>query len=426
MLLSPQRIPLSPRKDVLINSPPDCYQNVKKALHTALPDRLLCREAEMKTVNDFLDVHLGDEAPGSLYISGAPGTGKTAVVSLIRQRLQEERTCQSVYVNCMSVQNPQAIFNKIYSEFNHGKELSLSVKAAVQKLEKVLSSKGSMVVLILDEIDQLDCRNQEILYTMFEWPTLANSRLVLIGIANALDLTDRILPRLQARPKCRPQLLNFTPYTKDQLIKVLKDRLQSLELNGHSVIEPSAVQFCAMKVAAVAGDMRKALDVCRRAVEAVETEVRKQQVLSPGSPSKRPTVPKKIGVAHILRIVNTVYGSKVSSQPGQVETIPLQQKLAMCTLLMVVRQGKGKETTLGKFHEFYSSVCKGQKLQPVDQSEFFTVCSHMETRGIIRIKKSKDARNAKVNLGLDEKELEIALQDKTLLSAVLDKGLKGK
>ena len=56
-----------------------------------------------------------------------------------------------------------------------------------------------------------------------------------------------------------------------------------MEVDGQSVIEPSAIQFCAMKVAAVAGDMRKALDVCRRAVEAVETEVKKQQVFSSGN-----------------------------------------------------------------------------------------------------------------------------------------------
>ena len=48
------------------------------------------------------------------------------------------------------------------------------------------------------------------------------------GIANALDLTDRILPRLQARPKCKPELLNFPPYTKDQIVAVLTDRLQKV------------------------------------------------------------------------------------------------------------------------------------------------------------------------------------------------------
>ena len=35
--------------------------------------------------------------------------------------------------------------------------------------------------MILDEVDQLDSKNQEVLYTMFEWPALENSRLLLIG-----------------------------------------------------------------------------------------------------------------------------------------------------------------------------------------------------------------------------------------------------
>ena len=37
------------------------------------------------------------------------------------------------------------------------------------------------------------------------------------------------------------------------------------------MIDQSALQFCARKVAATSGDARKALDVCRRAVEIVET-----------------------------------------------------------------------------------------------------------------------------------------------------------
>lgn len=51
-------------------------------------------------------------------------------------------------------------------------------------------------------------------------------------------------------------------------------------------MEPSAVQFCARKISAVAGDMRKALDVCRRAVEMVEHEVKAQQVLKISSAGK--------------------------------------------------------------------------------------------------------------------------------------------
>ena len=127
----------------------------------------------------------------------------------------------------MSFKNSQAIFNRCISELQD-KEVSLSTKMASKQLEKMLCSNGRPVVLILDEVDQLDSKNQEVLYTMFEWPTLPRSRLVMVGIANALDLTDRILPRLQAQPKCKPKLLHFAPYTKDQICAVLKDRLQQV------------------------------------------------------------------------------------------------------------------------------------------------------------------------------------------------------
>jgi len=45
-------------------------------------------------------------------------------------------------------------------------------------------------------------------------------------------------------------------------------------------MDSTAIQFCARKISAVAGDMRKALDVCRRAVELVETDIKTQKVLT--------------------------------------------------------------------------------------------------------------------------------------------------
>lgn len=49
------------------------------------------------------------------------------------------------------------------------------------------------------------------------------------------------------------------------------------------VIRPAAIQLLAGKVASIAGDVRKALDVCRRAVELCETQARKQAVLKPSN-----------------------------------------------------------------------------------------------------------------------------------------------
>lgn len=109
------------------------------------------------------------------------------------------------------------------------------------------------------------------------------------GIANALDLTDRILPRLQARPLCRPLLLHFPPYSRQELSSIIQDRLVQVvmvefscvfivrstrcsrvklqvlfpQVSSEGVLDGSALQFCVRKVSAVSGDARKALDICR-------------------------------------------------------------------------------------------------------------------------------------------------------------------
>lgn len=424
-VMSPGGVPISPRKQSL-RSPckavrafeERCYKEARKALHATQPASLIGRDQEMSQIDNFIESHISKKQPGSLYISGAPGTGKTACLTELRQNLQNRKDCKEVYINCMSFKNSQAIFNRILSEIQQ-KTSSLTMKAAMQQLEKLLVAKGAMVVCILDEVDQLDSKHQEVLYTMFEWPSLSNSRLVLVGIANALDLTDRVLPRLQGH-QCKPQLLHFAPYTKQQIIDVLEDRLASCD-----VLEPSALKFCAMKVATVAGDMRKALDICRRAIELAEVELRKKKACA--TPEKFGAPVKKIGIAHVMRIINEVYGNRAGSQGssrgGGSGSMPVQQKLAVCTLLLMLKNTKAKEVTIGKLHEKYCVVCKRQEVAPAKQSEFTSLCSLIEARGIIAIKKGKDIRMSKVTLKLDENELEQALQDKVLMSAILQQGL---
>lgn len=63
--------------------------------------------------------------------------------------------------------------------------------------------------------------------------------IVFTGIANALDLTDRILPRLQARPHCRPQLLNFPPYSREELTAIVQDRLTRVNTDEIQPLELS-------------------------------------------------------------------------------------------------------------------------------------------------------------------------------------------
>lgn len=48
-----------------------------------------------------------------------------------------------------------------------------------------------MVVLLLDEIDMLQTKDQSVLYNFFEWPRQSGTRLIIIAISNTLDLWEK-------------------------------------------------------------------------------------------------------------------------------------------------------------------------------------------------------------------------------------------
>ncbi|XP_078080227.1 cell division control protein 6 homolog [Mustelus asterias] len=405
-----------------------CFQQTKQVLNTAIPERLLARESETEAISQFIVGCVSEKKPGSLYVSGAPGTGKTACVERLIEDLKGKLGDTIIIsINCMSLRSSQTIFCSIVDKlFGKGK-LHCTSKDFPKKLENKLTSLGPMVLLILDEMDQLDSKAQDVLYRLFEWPWLTNSRLVLIGVANALDLTDRILPRLQARPKCKPQLLNFAPYTREQIVAIVQDRLN--QVSGEKVLEPVAIQFCARKVSSVSGDARKALDMCRRAVEIVESNARNQPAAksalksdSPAKPARSPGS-EKVGLLHVSQVISEVYGDRMKSSSGSDECFPLQQKLLVCSLLLLIRQSKAKEFPLGKLHDTYTKVCRQHQMSAVDQSECLSLCSLLESRGIMSLKRSKEARLSKVALKIEERDVEHALHDKVLMGNILLKGL---
>ncbi|XP_012725325.2 cell division control protein 6 homolog isoform X2 [Fundulus heteroclitus] len=387
------------------------FKSVKQALHTAIPERLLSREAEQASIRSFLQDKVLQRVPSSLYISGAPGTGKTACLNCVLQDMKAELAAvKTVLVNCMSLRSSNAIFPLLAHR--------LKAAGGQSGLQKFLTAPGPTVLLVLDEMDQLDSKAQDVLYTIFEWPYLAQSRLCLIGIANALDLTDRILPRLQAQPHCRPLLLHFPPYSRQELTTIIQDRLSKAAAEG--MLDTSAVQFCARKVSAVSGDARKALDICRRAVEAAEAAQR-QKASGSGSEAKASTV----GLPQVAKVLSEVYGDRMASHGGASdgESFPLQQKLLVCCLLLLIRSGKSKEINLGKLHEVYSRLCAQRQVSGVGQGECLALCALLESRGIFALKKAKEARLTKVFLKIEEKDVENALKDRTLLGSILTAGL---
>lgn len=54
-----------------------------RALHSTAPMSLPCRDDKLSELRMFLETHLCNKTSGTLYISGPPGTGKTASLNFV-------------------------------------------------------------------------------------------------------------------------------------------------------------------------------------------------------------------------------------------------------------------------------------------------------------------------------------------------------
>ena len=61
----------------------DSFDSLQSALHHSLPGNLIGRKNEQTEITEFICSHIKTQTSASMYISGAPGTGKTACLTKI-------------------------------------------------------------------------------------------------------------------------------------------------------------------------------------------------------------------------------------------------------------------------------------------------------------------------------------------------------
>lgn len=398
------------------------YTDAKKALNASIPERVICRADEHAELEGYLDKCFSKKKTLSIYVNGQPGTGKTLTINHLLDKFEESYKFKTIFVNCMSLKNIQSLYKIISQELplgslnnsNLGTPSKRNTKEGLSKsAENVIVSQKNPIVLVLDEIDQIETSIKQTtdLYKIFEWPFLKNSKLILIGIANSLDFTDRILPRLELKPECKPKIVNFTPYTKEDIVNIIKDRLRTVtEANDNlPIIEDRAINLCATKVASANGDIRKVLDICRRAIDLIEQQFKLN--------NKDKTGPlKPVGIPLMMRVFNDI--NPMNTAKFDKNSMPLTQKVLLCTLLLCNKETKMKEVTLSKLYDRFNKICE-TKME--SESEFLNLCTLVQDTGLVDVKKAKEVRNYKVSLKLDETELRERLEDEIFIGNILDK-----
>ncbi|EFA77998.1 origin recognition complex subunit 1 [Heterostelium album PN500] len=253
------------------------FIQARNNLHiSTIPEHLPGREKEKESISKFIRAKLiNNDSGGCIYIAGIPGTGKTSTVKEVIRQFQEERANKKVIpfefieLNGMEFSDPHHLYISLHRKMlKRPMKTKVSHHQALQLLQKSFTTRSKnrpFRIVLVDEFDLLITKKQSVIYNLFEWPNKPHSRLVIIAIANTMNLPDTLLPRVQSRMGLHR--IPFSSYTANQIVKIVHSRLEGLE-----AFDQDAIQMCAMRVAAVCGDARRALDICRRATLQAEKE----------------------------------------------------------------------------------------------------------------------------------------------------------
>ena len=359
----------------------DCFAVAKRAFHRSGAFKIVGRVEEKAQLTSFWYDHVARCKGASIYISGNPGTGKTALVDAMVPELVQESSCVNIKVikiNCMMLKDPLQAFQEIAQKVNV--KVDKNVFITLNSLESFFINSDIFHLIIIDEIDQIGMKDGELLCKLLAMPYVPNTHVAVIGIANSMDLTERFLPRLKLL-NCEPSVLHFPQYTVPDIISILCDRLERINSAASHLNRPfmdkSAIELTSRKVAST-GDLRRALDMLRQAIDIAEDE-HKLTI----DPTK--STGALVKLSHVVKIMEK-FGSSQSGPLVLLKSLNLHQKVILAAITgFIPLPARSNVLTIQTLYEEY---CNGARrppklYDPVTRSEFIDLISNLESMSII-------------------------------------------
>ncbi|XP_027693935.1 origin recognition complex subunit 1 isoform X2 [Vombatus ursinus] len=384
------RTPQIRRRRQPAQKPTNTLEEARMRLHVSfVPESLPCREQEFQDVYNFVESKLLDQTGGCMYISGVPGTGKTAIVHEVVRSLQQAAQAeelpsfQYVEVNGMKLTEPHQAYVQILQKLTGQKATASHAAELLQRYFSQPAPGQETTVLLMDELDLLWTPKQDVLYNLFDWPTHHGSQLVVLAIANTMDLPERMM---MSRVASRLGLtrMSFQPYTYKQLQEIIVSRLE-----GVKAFEDDAIQLVSRKVAALSGDARRCLDICRRATEICESS----------GPVK---------VAHVLEAAEEMFSSSYIMAIRNASV--LEQGFLRAILAEFHRSGL-EEATLQQVYHQHVALCRIEGLPHPTVSETMAVCSRLGSCRLLLVEASRNDLLLRVRLNVSRGDVLYALKE---------------
>jgi len=319
---------------------PKIFRNREALDPSFIPDELPHRDAEIEQIAGLTACALKGDVPPNFLCYGMTGTGKTATIRYVSQKLAQH--CDSnppwwIYINCNVVSTPYRVLAHIYNTIS-GKEkippTGLPKDIIFKKLLGLLDLyiNTNVCFLVLDEIDILIEKKggNEILYDLTRLnENLDVCRANVIGISNKLKFKEYLDPRVKS--SLGQEELVFHPYNANELSDILENRAKVAFQEG--VINEGVIKLCAGLAAKEHGDSRKALQLLRKAGE--NSERNQRAFISESDVNKaQQDIEKDNVVEYILGM-------------------PLQSQLTLTAIYLMRKYSKENIITSGDIYEIH-------------------------------------------------------------------------
>ncbi|XP_058035214.1 origin recognition complex subunit 1 [Ahaetulla prasina] len=375
--------------------PVNVLEEARIRLHvSAVPEALPCREKEFQDICNFIESKLLDGTGGCMYISGVPGTGKTATVHEAIHYLQQAAendeipAFQFIEINGMKLTDPNQAYVLILKLLTGQKTTANHAAELLKKMFCTPGSKRKTVVLVVDELDLLWTRKQNVMYNLFDWPTQKNAKLIVLTIANTMDLPERIMMKRVAS-RLGLTRMSFQPYTYKQLQQIISSRINQLK-----AFEEDAVQFISRKVAALSGDARRCLDICRRSTEICELN------------SKR-GVSGLVNMAHVMQAVDEMFSSPYINA---IRNASLQEQIFLkATIAEYHRLGLEEATIQQIFHQ-HVALCRLEGLPTPTISDIMAISSRLGACKLLLAESHAKYLGMRIRLNVSQNDVMYALK----------------
>uniref|UniRef100_A0A7C5U4S1 ORC1-type DNA replication protein n=1 Tax=Caldiarchaeum subterraneum TaxID=311458 RepID=A0A7C5U4S1_CALS0 len=328
-----------------------------------VPSSLPHRTEHIKAVANVLATVLRNIKPSNLFLYGKTGTGKTAVVKHVFNRLSEAVSekglnVKFVYINCrLAGTEYRVLADLCESAAVKVPFTGVSKNELFRRFQSNASSLNMSFVVCLDEVDALVKDFGDDLLYEFTRCTIGSGWVSLVGISNDLMFKEMLDPRVLS--SLSEEEVVFQPYTAQELTDILWKRAEAALNPG--TVEEDVIRLCAALAAAEHGDARRAIDLLRVSAEVAERE---------GA--------EKIREEHVRTALRLIERGRVKEV---VSSLPLHSRLVL--LAVYVSAQKGNDTTSGVLYSVYRDFCNSLGVEPLTERRVSTLVSELDMLGII-------------------------------------------